>query len=91
MMPRSVLITTSVLVVLAGIAGFWLGQRQVTLDTTGIINAVAARHVAEHGGDVTACLGWVGENGSLFDVKCGDVTYNVDRFGNVSVAVEGGI
>lgn len=84
-MPRSVFLTTSVLVVLAGIAGFWLGQRQVTLDATGIINAVAARHVAEHGGSVNDCLGWAGEGAEVFRVKCGDVTYLVDRFGGVSV------
>jgi len=87
-MPRSVLITTSVLVVLAGLAGFWLGQRQVSLDTTGIINAVAARHVAEYGGDVTNCLGWQGEGDVVFQVRCGDVTYSVDRFGGVRVAAE---
>ncbi|MEO0766982.1 MAG: hypothetical protein AAFY75_13275 [Pseudomonadota bacterium] len=86
MMPRSVLITTSVLVVLAGLAGFWLGQRQVTLDASGIINAVAAQHVAEHGGDTAACLGWAGSGGAVFEVKCGDVTYLVDRFGNVTRA-----
>ena len=87
-MPRSVLITTSVLVVLAGLAGFWLGQRQVTLDATGIINAVAARHVAEHGGDTSACLGWAGEGAAVFQVKCGDITYLVDRFGSVTRAPE---
>ena len=87
-MPRSVLITTSVLVVLAGLAGFWLGQRQVPLDASGIINAVAARHVAEHGGDKTACLGWAGDGAAVFQVRCGDVTYHVDRFGGISVAPE---
>lgn len=90
-MPRSVLITTSVLVVLAGLAGFWLGQRQVDLDATGIINAVAARHVAEHGGSEAECLGWQGEGAVVFQVKCGDITYHVDRFGGVTVAPEGGL
>mgnify|MGYP001824933723 CR=1 FL=1 len=85
-MPRSVLLTTSVLVVLAGLAGFWLGQRHVTLDATGIINAVAAQHVSEHGGDKAACLGWAGTGGSVFQVKCGEVTYLVDRFGNITRA-----
>ena len=87
-MPRSVLITTSVLVVLAAIGGFWLGQRQVTLDATGIINAVAARHVAEHGGEVTDCLGWQGQGAVVFRVKCGDVIYHVDQLGRVSLAAE---
>jgi len=82
-MPRSVLITTLVLVVLAGLAGFWLGQRRVDPDTSGIINVVAARHVAEYGGDVTDCLGWQGEGAVAFQVRCGDATYIVDRFGGV--------
>jgi hypothetical protein len=90
-MPRSVLITTATLVVLAALGGFWLGQRQVTLDTTGIINTVAARHVAEHGGAVTDCLGWPGEGAVVFQVKCGDVTYHVDRLGRVARAPEGGL
>ena len=88
-MPRPVLITTSVLVVVAALAGFWLGQRQVDLDTKGIINAVAERHVAEHGGSVTDCLGWAGEGARVFQVTCGDVTYQVDRFGTVRIAPEG--
>ncbi|MEP1355100.1 MAG: hypothetical protein ABJX32_21775 [Tateyamaria sp.] len=87
-MKRTVLITTSVLVVLAGFAGFWLGQRQVTLDATGIINAVATQHVAKHGGDTSACLGWAGKGTSVFQVKCGEFTYLVDRFGNVTNAPE---
>lgn len=87
-MPRSVLITTSVLVLLAGIAGFWLGQRQVTLDTTGIINAVAQRHVAQHGGTVAQCLGWQGQGVVVFQVRCGDTIYHVDRFGRVTLAPE---
>lgn len=85
-MPRSVLITTSVLVLLAALGGFWLGQRQVTLDTTGIINAVAARHVAQHGGAVTDCLGWEGVGAVVFQVKCGTVTYHVDRLSRISTA-----
>lgn len=91
MMPRSVLITTSVLVVLAALGGYWLGQRQVTLDATGIINAVAERHVREQGGSVTDCLGWQGEGATVFQVKCGDVLYHVDRLGRVRVAEGNGI
>ncbi len=90
-MPRSVLITTSVLVLLAGVAGFWLGQRQVDLDVTGIINAVAQRHVAEHGGVPGDCVGWQGSGRVVFQVKCGDVTYHVDRFGGISIAPKEGI
>ena len=90
-MPRSVLITTSVLVVLAALGGFWLGQRQVSLDTTDIINAVAAQHVAEHGGTPADCLGWQGEGAVVFRVKCGVIVYHVDRFGRVTRAAEDGI
>mgnify|MGYP001820037637 CR=1 FL=1 len=90
-MPRSVLITTSVLVILAGLAGFWLGQRQVDLDTSGIINAVAARHIAEHGGALSDCVGWQGEGAVVFRVTCGELTYHVDRFGQVTLAPEGGL
>ncbi|MEM6374205.1 MAG: hypothetical protein AAF727_15725 [Pseudomonadota bacterium] len=89
-MPRPVLITTSVLVLVAGAFGFWLGQRQVDLDTTGIINAIAARHVAEHGGEVTDCLGWAEDGVSVFRVKCGDTVYLVDKFGTVRRAPEDG-
>lgn len=87
-MPRSVLMTTSVLVVIAALGGFWLGQRQVTPDATGIINTVAERHVAEHGGEITDCLGWQGEGAVVFQVKCADVLYHVDRLGRVSVVEE---
>ena len=94
-MPRAVLITTSVLVVLAAGAGFWLGKRQaalgttdITTATTGIINAIAARHVKEHGGAMTDCIGWAGEGVSVFQVKCGDIIYHVDRFGSVTQAAE---
>ena len=89
-MPRSVLITTSVLVVLAALGGYWLGQRQVTPDTASVINAVAARHVQEHGGSTADCLGWQGEGAVIFRVKCGTVVYHVDRFGRVSIALEDG-
>lgn len=90
-MPRSVLITTSVLVLLAGVAGFWLGQRHVRLDTSGIINAVAARHVADRGGTAADCVGWQGTGAAVFQVRCGDTTYHVDRFGRVAVAPEDGV
>ncbi|MEP1963810.1 hypothetical protein [Tateyamaria sp.] len=90
-MPRSVLITTSVLVLLAGVAGFWLGQRQVASDATGIINAVAARHIAEHGGLAADCIGWQEAGAAIFHVRCGDMSYHVDHFGIVSVAPENDI
>ncbi|WP_299280365.1 hypothetical protein [uncultured Tateyamaria sp.] len=90
-MPRSVLITTAGLVLVAALGGYWLGQRQLDLDATDVINAVAARHMAEHGGADTACLGWAGTGEVVFQVRCDDVVYHVDRFGTVRLAPEGGI
>ena len=90
-MPRSVLITTATLVVLAGLGGFWLGQRQVTLDSGAVIEAVAQRHVDLHGGAVTECLGLPGEGSAVFHVRCADILYAVDRLGRVRVIEESGI
>lgn len=91
-MPRQVVITTAVLVALAALGGFWLGQRQVTLDASGIINAVAAAHVAEHGGVPEQCVGVPATDGAVFHVQCSTMTYAIDRFGRVSViGPEGGI
>ena len=85
-MPRSVLITTATLVVIAGALGYWLGQRQVTLDATGVIEAVAEQH-----GNGADCVGWPGEGAAVFMVRCDTVTYAVDRFGRVSVVTGEGI
>lgn len=90
-MPRSVLITTATLVVLAALVGFWLGQRQVTLDATGVIEAVAAMHVATHGGDGSDCVGWPGKGHVVFQVRCSGVLYGVDRLGRVEHILEDGI
>ncbi|MEL6451058.1 MAG: hypothetical protein AAFQ19_07340 [Pseudomonadota bacterium] len=90
-MPRSVLITTATLVVLAALGGFWLGQRQVTLDAAGIIEAVAARHVAEQGGTLSDCVGRPGATEAVFEVQCGATRYLVDRWGRVRLAPEDGI
>ena len=90
-MPRAVLITTATLVVLAGLGGFWLGQRQVTLDTGAVIRAVAQAHVATHGGQITDCVGLPGQGTAVFHVRCGAMLYAVDRLGRVRHVVEGGI
>ena len=90
-MPRSVLITTATLVVLAGLGGFWLGQRQVTLDSSAVIEAVAQRHVEMHGGALTDCLGLPGDGRAVFHVRCADRLYAVDRLGRVRLIEEDGI
>ena len=91
MMPRSVLITTASLTILAGGLGYWLGQRQVTLDSSAVIEAVAARHIAEHGGRTEDCIGLPGEGRAVFYVQCANLTYAVDRLGRVRLIEEGGI
>lgn len=91
-MPRQVLITTATLVALAALGGYWLGQRQVTLDASGVIEAVADAHVAEHGGDRARCVGWPGDNDAVFYVRCDTALYAVDRWGRTTrVPQEGGI
>lgn len=90
-MPRQVVITTAALVVLAALGGFWLGQRQVALDASGVIEAVADAHVAEHGGDRSQCVGWPGDDTAVFFVRCAAILYAVDLLGRMSVVEEGGI
>ncbi|WP_223424888.1 hypothetical protein [Tateyamaria pelophila] len=90
-MPRSVLITTATLVVIAALGGFWLGQRQVTLDATGVIEAVAAIHEDTHGGNASDCVGWPGKGRVVFHVRCAGMLYAVDRFGRVEIVLEDGI
>lgn len=90
-MPRSVFITTATLVLLAGLGGYWLGQRQVTLDSSAVIEAVAQQHVQMHGGQVTDCLGLPGEGTAVFHVRCGEILYAVDRLGRVRMVEDSGI
>ena len=92
-MPRQVLITTATLVVLAALGGYWLGQRQVTLDASGVIEAVADAHVALHGGSRRDCVGWPGEQETVFYVRCAGALYAVDRWGQTTRVKEeeGGI
>ncbi|WP_299042605.1 hypothetical protein [uncultured Tateyamaria sp.] len=91
-MPRQVVITTATLVVLAALVGYWLGQRQVTVDASGVIEAVADAHVADHGGDRAQCVGWPGREDAVFHVRCGAMLYAVDRWGRVTrMQQEGGI
>lgn len=90
-MPRQVVITTATLVVLAALGGFWLGQRQVALGASGVIDAVADAHVSKFGGDRRQCVGWPGEAAVALYVRCASTSYAVDRLGRISVVEEGGI
>ncbi|MEM6760508.1 MAG: hypothetical protein AAF601_13615 [Pseudomonadota bacterium] len=90
-MPRSVLITTASLTILAGALGFWFGQRQVTLDSSAVIQAVAERHISEHGGRIEDCIGLPGQGRAVFHVQCAQTTYAVDRLGRVRLIEDGGI
>ncbi len=84
-MTRSVLYTTAALVVLAALGGFRLGLQQGDLaDASGLIERVAAKYEAEHGGDPMVCFGWLNADGDLLNVRCDGVRYEVDRFGQIS-------
>lgn len=85
-MPRSVIITTITLSVLAGLVGFWLGQQRGSL--TERVNAVAAEHVRMHGGDLTDCYGWVAPGDDGLRVTCGGVNYKLGPLGQVLPIVE---
>ena len=84
MMPRPVLFTMLSLAVLAAFGGYILGQHYARLDLSGLVNAVAAEHVRLHGGDTQTCLGWMPEGEALPRVRCGNVVYQVNQFGNVA-------
>lgn len=90
-MPRAVLLTTLGLAAVAGVLGFMLGRQQVTLDSTQVIEAVAQRHVAAHGGALTDCVGLPGEGSAVFYVRCGATLYAVDSWGRISRVLEDGI
>lgn len=92
-MPRSVLLTTLALSALAALGGYTLGvqhNRQVQ-DLSGLVNAVAEAHVAEHGGDVATCMGWVVEGEDMPRVRCGDVVYRIDATGTAIPIAKPGI
>ena len=85
-MPRSVVITTTTLVLIAGLAGYWLGKQPVTLNASSVIEAVAERHR----GNASDCAGWPVEGASVLMVRCDATTYAVDRFGRVTLVEDEG-
>ncbi len=87
-MPRSVLIIVLFLCTAAALLGFLAGRQVTDRDIAGIVNAVAEDHVRRYGGDVTACLGWLQDDGVLLEVKCGETLYRVNRAGVVQSVVE---
>ena len=91
-MPRAIVFSTGALCLIAALAGFRLGQQKLDFsDTTGVIEAVAAQHVARYGGQITDCLGWVSARGDQLNVRCGAVLYRVDRLGRIAEVDEGGV
>ena len=73
----SVIVTTASLVVVAFVSGLWFGSRTAHDPLSGVIDAVAAKHVARFGGAATACMGWVGTAPDWLEVRCGDQLYRV--------------
>lgn len=82
-MPRSVLLTTLVLVAVAAGIGFWAGLRWQPLDETQVISRVAAHYVAETGGEVTDCLARPGQGDVWLRIICGAQEYRVNRRGKL--------
>ena len=88
-MPRSVVITTAVLVVLAALGGFRLGQQKLAFENaTGIIQTVAERHTQVYHGDGTACYGWLTADGRYLHVRCEDRLYRVNQLGVITDVAE---
>ncbi len=88
-MPRRVLIVTTILCLLAGGLGLWLGMLDAQRSETDIINSAAALWSEETGhSDVATCLGWMRfEDVSWLEVRCGmgdtERTYIFDEKGRL--------
>ena len=89
-MPRAVLLSTGLLAALAAGLGLWLQGRAQIGDPSGLIEQVAAHHVAQHGGDETACMGWLTETGIMVEVRCDGTLYAIDADGRIAVLREDG-
>lgn len=92
MRRSSIIFSTGALCLVAAIGGFRLGQQKLQFeDTGGVIEAVARQHVARHGGQITDCLGWLGSNGDVLNVRCAEQLYRVDQLGRITFVPEDGI
>ncbi|TNF57300.1 MAG: hypothetical protein EP307_14225 [Rhodobacteraceae bacterium] len=89
-MPRAVLMSLGVLLGVVAIGAVLIGRRYADRDMTEVITLVAERHVARHGGDVTACRGWPREDPGGIAVRCGGTLYLVDALGRIRQVSEGG-
>ena len=92
---RPVILSVGVLALVAGLVGYLLGQRQATLTETDVINAYAARYVAETGGQPTDCAAIPGPGDVWLVIRCGGEglagrVFEVDRQGNLIGASLGG-
>ncbi len=81
MMPRSVLVTTATLTLVAGVLGFLLGQRWQALDETQVISRVAAEHMRQTGDAAETCFAVPGQGAIWLRVMCNGTRYDLDRRG----------
>ena len=88
MMPRHVIITTSVLTIVAGVFGFILGQRWQPLDETQVISGVVAEHIRRTNDAEEQCFAVPGQGAVWLSVLCGSTRYDVNRRG-VVISVTG--
>lgn len=86
-MPRQVLIVTTILCLLAGGLGLWLGVERVSLTESDVIAAAAARWSSETGqSDLSTCVAYAGATADVWlEVTCGmeetKRRYAFDRYG----------
>ncbi|MEL7150905.1 MAG: hypothetical protein AAGK71_09235 [Pseudomonadota bacterium] len=88
-MPRKVLIVTTILCLLAGGLGLWLGYERVSLTESDVIAAAAARWSSDTGqSDLSTCVAYAGTDANVWlEVTCGmeetKRQYAFDRRGNL--------
>ena len=89
-MPRSVLMSLGVLLGVVAIGAYLTGRHHATRDPSRMIDLVARHHVALHGGDPTACMGWPRGDAGGLAVRCAGTLYTVDALGRITQVREGG-
>ena len=72
-MPRQVLIVTSILCLLSGGLGLWLGYERFSLTESDVIAAAAARWSADTGvSDLSSCIAYARPEGDVWlELTCG--------------------
>ena len=78
-----VVLVTGAMALAAAALGFAAGDRHGPPDAGDAIRRIADRHAAETGGTAGTCLGVPGDGAVWIEVRCGGLTYRLDRRGRV--------